>query len=201
MKIQGLKNVNITVLFSVPLNHLLISQEKIAKLFDITDAQRNASNFVEAPGLKVIILPNQKRDIAFEQSRFIVADKTGNSIEKSTLVDDFRKIFDAGPIDPTTVAAYGFNYDVLVESDGGNLSDIVGQKLLQLPNIKNGGAMVSFEKGGISYALDIKPINDKKTFLAHFNAHFTSNIIPNNEVLKKESVLQFKELEQIIKSI
>lgn len=201
MKIQSLKNANITVLFSVPLNHLLISQEKIAKLFDTADAQQNVHNFVEAPGLKVIILPNQKKDIAFEQSRFIVADKTGNSIEKSTLVDDFRKIFDAGPINSTTVAAYGFNYDVLVESGGGNLSDIVGQKLLQLPNIKNGGAQVSFEKGGINYAFDIKPTNDKKTFLTHFNVHFITNTIPNNEVLKMELALQFNELEQIIKSL
>ena len=200
MKIQSLQNNNITVLFSAPLNHLLISQDKLSKIFDTSDPQQNIRNFVEAPGLKLMIFPTQKKDIAFEPARLVVSDKSGVDIEKSALINDFRKVFNSDAIDPTKVAAYGFNYDVLVEMDRGSLGDIVGQKLSNLPNVKNGGAMVSFEKEGINYVLEIKPAKDK-IFLAHLNAHISSNKIPDDLILRSELASNFKIFIDILKTI
>lgn len=199
MKIQELKNLNITLLFSAPLNHLLISQDKLSKIFDTSDPQEKIQNFVEAPGLKLMIFP--KKDIVFEPARLIVSDKSGIDIEKSALIDDFRKIFNSDSIDSTKVSAYGFNYDVLVEmDDNGKLSDIVGSKLSVLANIKNGGAMVSFEKEGINYVLEIKPAKDK-IFLAHLNAHISSNKIPSDPTLKRELAFNFNTFIDILKTI
>ena len=146
MKIQGLKNLNITLLFSAPLNHLLISQADVIKLFTTGDPQKDIFNFVEASGLKVAIFPNQKKDIVFESLRVVLNDKNEVEIDKSTLITDFRKVLDSSFIDKTKIIAYGFNYDFLIELDNNN--DLISTKISKIPNItiKSAGINISFEK-------------------------------------------------------
>jgi len=113
MKIEAIKNINITVLFSAPINHLLVSQEELLNLFKSGDQQRDQHNFIEAPGLKVVAFPNLKKDIVFEASRFLINDKN-EVIEKTQIIDDLQKIINSSMIEKDKIIAYGFNYDTIV---------------------------------------------------------------------------------------
>ena len=145
MKMQELKNVNITALFSVPFNHLLISQGDIVKLFTTGDPQKDIFNFVEAPGIKIALFPNQKKEVVFENARLVVNDKSETDLSASTLISDFKKVFNSDSVDKDKVTAYGFNYDMLIELNGSKLTDLIGTKIFQLPDIKikNAGITIS----------------------------------------------------------
>lgn len=202
MKIQGLKNLNITLLFSAPLNHLLISQSDVVKLFTTGDTQKDLFNTIEAPGFKAIIFPNQKKDIAFEPSRVSLNDKSEVEISQSVIVSDLRKILDSSLfIDQNKLVAYGFNYDFLVELDNGD--DLIGKKISELPNItiKNPGVNFSFEKSGATNILSINPTGKEGLFLVHLNSNYNSTNIPADNILNEQISTQFKNLEEILKNL
>ncbi len=198
MKIQGLKNLNITLLFSTPLNHLLISKDDVVNLFKTGDAQKDLFSLVEASGLKVVIFPNQKKDVVFENSRVILSDKSEVVIDQSTIVADLRKILNANFVDQSKIIAYGFNYDFLVELDNG--TDLIGTKISQLPGITitNTGVNLSFEKNELTHVLNISSTGKKKLFLVHFNSHFNSTSIPEDAVLHEQIITQFKESKELL---
>lgn len=52
MKPQEIINKNITILFSEPLNHLLISPTELINSFKIGDEKLDRHTFIEAPVLK-----------------------------------------------------------------------------------------------------------------------------------------------------
>jgi hypothetical protein len=201
MKIKELKIANITLLFSSPLNHQQISQTEVVKLFATGNPQMDLLNFVEAPGLKLLILPNQKKEIAFEATRLAINDKSEAEIRKSALVDDFTKVFNSSAVNKSAVIAYGFNFDVLAEMETGNMNDLIGPKVSKLPNIISADINVVFEKDSIRHSLKITPAGMEKIFLVHFNAHIAVNTVPDNDELNKRMVFQFNKFENIIKDI
>jgi hypothetical protein len=202
MKIESIKNVNITALFSSPLNHLLISQKDLLDLFKTEDQENDKHTFIEAPGLKVLSFPSKQKEIIFEATRILVNDKTGRQIENIEVVDNLRNILKIGLIDQDKLTAYGFNYDVVVSSDSNfNINNLVGNKIASIENIKSAGANFSFEKNNIIYTLDIKPIRDEQKFVAHFNAHFNVSKLPDLQELKKEIKIQFEELKNVLQKI
>jgi hypothetical protein len=201
MKIKELKIANITLLFSSPLNHQQISQTEVVKLFATGNPQMDLLNFVEAPGLKLLILPNQKKEIAFEATRLAINDKSEAEIRKSALVDDFTKVFNSSAVNKSAVIAYGFNFDVLAEMETGNMNDLIGPKVSKLPNIISADINVVFEKDSIRHSLKITPAGMEKIFLVHFNAHIAVNTVPDNDELNKQMVFQFNKFENIIKDI
>jgi len=204
MKIEAIKNINITISFSSSLNHLLISQKDLLELFKTGDPQKDLHTFIEAPGLKVLIFPNRQKDIVFEANRVLVNEKTGVRPEESKIIDNFQKLIEKNIIERDKIIAYGFNYDVLVfpESEDFDINNFVGSKISAIgENIKSAGVNLAFDKNNIKYILEIKPLgNGKQKFLVHLNAHFGKEL-PSFEELKKEVVIQFKELEEIIKKI
>lgn len=202
MKIQGLKNLNITLLFSTPLNHLLISQGEVVELFKTGDMQKDLFSTIEAPGFKAVIFQNQKKDIAFENSRVSLSDKSEVEISQSVIVSDLRKILDSKLfVDQSKIIAYGFNYDFLAELDNGN--DLIGKKISELPNItvKNPGVNFSFEKNGATSILSISPTGKEKLFLVHLNSNFNSVVVPADKVLNEQIITQFKNLEEILNNL
>ena len=202
MKIESIKNVNITALFSAPLNHLLISQKDLLDLFKTENQENDKHTFIEAPGLKVLSFPSKQKEIIFEATRILVNDKTGNQIENIEVINDLRNILKIGLIDQDKLTAYGFNYDVVVLSDSNfNINNLVGNKIASIENIKSAGVNFSFEKNNIIYALDIKPIRDEQKFVAHFNAHFNVSKLPDSQELKKEIKMQFEELKNVLQKI
>lgn len=203
MKIEAIKNINITTLFSEPLNHLLISQKDLFDLFKTNDKDKDLHTFVEAPGLKVLIFPNLKKEVVFEGVRVLVNDKSETVLEKSEVINDFKKIINSNMVNMDKLAAYGFNYDVIVipENNSFKISDLVGTKIAGIANIKNAGVNILFDKDNIAYVLEIKPVGKEKKFVAHFNAHFSTNKLPDDEQLKKEVSKQFEEFKKIIQKI
>ena len=205
MKIESIKNVNITALFSTPLNHLLISQEDLLKLFKTENQENDKHTFVEAPGLKVMTFPNLKKEIVFESVRILVNDKSETLPENSNVVDDFQKIIDDNMVEQDKIAAYGFNYDVVMspENDSFKIDDLVGVKIANLADIdiKSAGVNILFDKDNVTYVLEIKPIGNEHKFIVHFNAHFSTNKLPDNIKLKEELGVQFEEMKKIIEKI
>lgn len=190
------------MLFSSPLNHLLISQSDLVKLFSTGDVQKDLFSFVEAPGLKLAIFPNQKKDIAFENSRIVLNDKSEVEVSQSTVVADIRKILNNKIfIDRSKIIAYGFNYDFLVELEIGN--NLIGTKISKLPGvtIKSAGINISFEKNGLTHMLTITPTGKEKIFLVHFNSHFNSTNIPEDSILKEQIIAQSNEFKEILNNL
>lgn len=203
MRIESIKNLNITALFSAPINHLLISQKDLLNLFKTENQENNKHNtFIEAPGLKVLAFPDKQKEIIFEATRVLINDKTGRQIEKTEIVEDLLNILKISSIEQDKLTAYGFNYDVVVLPDGSfNISDLVGSKIINIGNIKSAGVNFSFEKDNINLVLDIRPIGNEQKFIAHFNAHFNANKLPDSIKLKKEIGAQFEEMKKIIEKI
>jgi hypothetical protein len=202
MKIKSIKIINITALFSSPINHLFISPKDILEVFKTGDPKKDTFNVIEAPGLKVMVFPEQKKEIVFEGNRLVVNDKSEKLVESSSVVSDFRKILNKNIVDATTkLAAYGFNFDVIAESEN-SFTDLIGRSVSKIPNISSAGVSVSFEQNSVNYMLAITPTpNDKKLFVVHFNAHLSSNAIPYDGELKKQLMSQFIEFEKTIKNI
>ncbi|EKD95779.1 MAG: hypothetical protein ACD_24C00334G0002 [uncultured bacterium] len=203
MKIEAFKTNNITVLFSEPINHILISQTTLFNLFKTGDEEKDKFTFVEAPGLKVLLFPNQKKELAFEGLRILVNDKNEVGPEDSSVIDDFQKILNKDMMDQNKISAYGFNYDVVVrpESSSFNISDLVGNKISQISGLKSAGVNASFEKDNIVYTLNIKPIGSGDKFFANFNAHFNINKLPNTDELKKQIKQQYEVFSNLIQNI
>lgn len=205
MKIEAIKNINITVLFSTPINHSLVSQADILNMFKSGDSQKDQHTFVEAPGLKAAVFPNLKKEIIFEANRFLVNDKS-DKIEETQIVGDLQKIINSNMIEQNKIAAFGFNYDAVVapQSVDFKIDDLVGEKVSKIQGIKSAGINVSYEKNNALYVLEIKPLKsegDEKKFFAHFNAHFNVNKFPSKENLESDVKKQYDEFKDIIEKI
>ncbi len=203
MKIETVKNVNITVLFALPINHLLIGQETLLDLFKTGDEEKDKRTFVEAPGLKVLMFPNQKKEFVFEGTRILVNDKSEIIPEKSAVIDDFEKIIKSDMFEQGKVAAYGFNYDAVIipENSSFKITDLISSKVAAIKDIKSAGVNILFEKDGATYVLEIKPIGSEQKFVAHFNAHFSVNTLPNTKELKVEINKEFLKFKDVIGKI
>ncbi|MEK7203247.1 MAG: hypothetical protein AAB653_02940 [Patescibacteria group bacterium] len=203
MKIEAIKNVNITALFVSPINHLLVSQKGLLDLFKTGDETKDKMAFIEAPGLKVLIFPNRKKEFVFEGIRILVNDKSEILPENSEVIDDFEKIIKSDMVEQNKIAAYGFNYDAVIVPENSNFknSDLVGSKIADIQGIKSVGVSMVFEKNKTAYTFEIKPIGSEQKFIAHFNAHFSTNELPNFIGLKEKINKEFLEFEDIVKKI
>ncbi len=205
MRIESIKNVNITALFSAPFNHLLISQKDLLDLFKTGNQENDEHAFIEAPGLKILIFPKRQKEIVFESNRILINEKTGVEPEKSEVVEYLQKILEGNFIEKDKIAAYGYNYDIVIEPEGGGfkIDDFIGKKFSSLVEIKSAGINISFDKNNIKYVFETRPLKDNdQKLVAHFNAHFSVSELPSNKELKESLRAQFEELKNsIIKKI
>ena len=205
MKIESIKNVNITLLFSGPINHLLVSQQDLFGLFKTSDIEKDKHTFIEAPGLKVFILPTQQKEIIFEANRILVNNKTGKNPENNELIVDLQKLLGTNLLEKDKVVAYGFNYDVIATPSSGNFNvkDLIGEKILaNIAGIKKADININFEQKGIKYTVGLNPLDENgQKFLIHLNAHFDILKLPDFEVFKKNFVEEYKNLEEITQKL
>lgn len=201
MNIESVKNINITLLFSSPLNHLLISQSDLLNKFKSEDADDNQHSFIGAPGLKILLFPKKQKEIVFEPTRILLNDKTGIAVENTEVVDDLQKILSLEAVDQNKLNAYGFNYDaVVVPKENFDFKDFISEKIINIGNLKSVGISISFEQNGVLYAVDLASINNNK-LVAHFNAHINTDKLPVVSELKIEIYKQYKEFENLINKI
>lgn len=200
MKIESIKNINITLLFSEQLNHLLISQKNLLEGFKLDSKDKHS--FIEAPGLKVLILPERQKEIAFEVNRILINDKSGSEIEKTSVVGDLQVVLSSDAVNKEKISAYGFNFDaVIVPEDNFSARDLVSDKVAGIGNLKSAGINILLEKDGLIFVLELKPMKNDKKFIAHFNIHYNSSELPLGDKLKNELKLNFKELIDILQKI
>ncbi|MFH1602262.1 MAG: hypothetical protein ABIB61_04900 [Candidatus Shapirobacteria bacterium] len=203
MKIQSqqLKKLNITALFD-KLDQSQVTSETIRDLFDLKGQEKENTPFVELPGTKVLIMPALKKEVVVEPNRLRVSDSNVEDLNKSKIVSDFEKIYEAFS-GKSILRAYGFNYDIALQLR----ENISYDKLLSssLKNIINGGelleagARVVFTKKGRKFDIQIVPSGQEKQIEVHANIHYESEKIDFTK-LTKELVSNYKEIEGSIKN-
>lgn len=205
MKIESIKKINITLLFSGPINHSLISQQDLLNLFRTGDAEKDKYTFIDAPGLRVFILPNQQKEIIFEANRILINDRTGKSSKDSEVVNDLQRLLDTNLLEKDKIIAYGFNYDVIAIPSNGSfeVEDLIGKKIITIiKEIKKAGINISFEKDGVKYLLNLNILEESgKKFLALINVHFDISELPNFITLKEKILKEYKNFEEIIQKL
>ncbi len=77
IKSQEIKQLNITAVFS-EIDHTSITAEKMRKVFELTEEEKKNSPFFESsPVVKILAIPNRKKDIIIEANRLRVNDRSG----------------------------------------------------------------------------------------------------------------------------
>lgn len=202
MELQEIKQINLTILFSEPLNHLLITLGKVLDVLKTGDKKLDQYNFIEAPSLKVFVFPNRQKELVFEANRLLVNDKSGSSPKVSEVVNYLSKIMKSGLIPQEKVAAFGFNYDAVISPSAKKMksTDFVSNKIAKIiKKIEKAGVQLVFHKGKIRFNFQTQPINKNK-LLAHLNAHY-SEALPSEEKLEKNLVKEFNYFISLIKKL
>jgi len=202
MKIQTIKQINIVVVFSEPINHLLITPKEILELFK-KEEKLPQHSLIEAPGLKVFIFPNEQKDLVFEAYRIILNDKSKKP-EESEIIDDLENILTKGGIvDRTKISAYGFNYFAVANSEKKNIEDLISSKITGIiENIKRVGIQIVFQKENTRETLYITPIEveAKDQFLIQLNLHYPQFLVSLKE-LKERFIKNFNEFINLVEKI
>lgn len=201
MKLEEIKKLNITILFSEPINHLLITPKRILNLFKIND-QPPRHSLIEAPGLKVFIFPQLQKDIIFEVNRLLVNDRGGALPNKSDLINYLNRLIKTEVVNQDKVVAYGFNFDALISPTTGavKFTDFIGTKISKVvKNIKEAGLQIIFHKEKVRFDFQIKPAGKDK-LLAHLNAHY-DGALPTKKKINENLLKQFGYFVSLIKKI
>lgn len=202
MEPKEIKLINITLLFSEPLNHLLITTQGVLELFKIGDKIPQHS-LIEAPGLKVFIFPERKKEIIFETNRLLINDKSGSLPQNSEVIDYLFKILEKGSsigLILEKIAAHGFNYDILIAPPSGlvQFNELVGSKISKIiENIEEAGIRTIFKKEEVRFDFQLNPVSKEK-IIAHLNAHY-SEPLPKKEKVKENLLKQYEYFISLIK--
>ncbi len=201
MELKSIKQMNITVLFPAPLNHLLISIQELIKDLNKDNQDQDKTTLLDAPGLKVLTYPKRAKDIVYEQNRLLINDREFENLEKSPIFDYLDKGFKQIKQDRKSIAAYGFNFDVIAKSI--KKRDLLGQQILRVvkgvaDEVQEQGAKVIFTRKGTRFDLQLTPLGSKDELLIHLNTHYSKNELPETKVLKKEAQSDFEEFKKLI---
>lgn len=204
MKIESVKNLNITLLFSAPLNHNLVSQQELFGSFKTDDPKDDLNSFIAAPGIRALIFPNRQKEIIFEANRILINEKTGKSPEDSSVVNDLRVIMEKSFFEKEKIAAYGFNYEIVAIPDGADfqINDLISEKIAKIGGIKGAGVSIVFGKDDTRQVLKIEPLEgiDQK-FNVSLNIHYSKKDLPSFDDLRKDLIFSFKEFVDVIAKI
>ncbi len=201
---ESIKKLNITLLFSSPLNHNLVSHQDLFDLFKTGDYQNDINNFIAAPGIRALILPAQQRDVVFESNRIIINERTGKNPDESDLISSLEKISGKNFFEKEKIAAYGFNYEIIAISDDENFgtNDLVSDKIANIGAIRGAGVDFVFDKDDKRYVAKIKSLEDvMKKFAVDLNIHYSQKDLPSFDDLKKHLIAGFGELKSLIAKI
>lgn len=201
MKIENfqLKKLNITALFD-KIDQSLITSERIRDLFVLKPEDKEKIFFINLPGIKVLIIPTLKKEVVIEPNRIQVSDTSSLNPEKSEVVADFKKVFEALK-GKATFRAYGYNYDIAVElEEKVPYDDLLSPGLKKLINggeLQEAGARVIYKKGNLKIDIQLVPGGQEKQLGVHANIHHEINNIDFAK-LNMELLDNYKEIEQAI---
>lgn len=200
MRLQSIKQMNITVLFPVPLNHALISIQELIKDLKKDNQEQDKTTVVDAPGLKALTYPNRAKDIVYEQNRLLINDRESLDPDKSSIFDYLDKGFKQTIQDRKSIAAYGFNFDVIAMNTkkGDFLNQHTLQVIRKIGEIQEQGSKVIFARNGKRFDLQLTPTGSKGELLVHLNVHYSKSELPEIKILKKEVESDFGEFKKLI---
>ena len=205
IKSQEIKQINITAVFS-EIDHTSITAEKMRRIFGLTEEEKKNSPFFEpSPAVKILAVPNRKKDIIIEANRLRVNDKSGKQPKESDLVQDFRKAFES-LVDREKIVAYGFNYDILVFTEEPIRYEIfIGDKMLSILNggsLSETGMRMVYKKEDKRFDLQVSPIvGNTNQFLLHLNTHYDKKEIKDFDFFRDQFIQGYLETQKIINQL
>jgi len=205
IKSQEIKQLNITAVFS-EIDHTSITAEKMRKVFELTEEEKKNSPFLEpSPVVKILAIPNRKKDIIIEANRLRVNDKSGKKPKESDLIQDFRKVFE-NLVDKEKMVAYGFNYDILVLTEQPiDYKIFIGSKMLSIIDegiLSEAGMRMIYRKDDKRFDLQISPIvGSVNQFLLHLNIHYDKKEIKNFDFFQDQFIQGYLEIQKIINQL
>ena len=191
MRLKKLQQVNFTAVYNDRINHSVIKTDDIARSLGANDNEQKT--VFEAPGVKVIILPQLKKEVVLEANRVVLNDNSGSDIGESSLPEDFYKLSDKLP---GSVGAYGFNYTIIIESSEAiDFSDFLSDHLKQVfGDIIGSGVTIKYGSGSTEYTMQLAPAGIKTEMIVSLNVNYASREIPPSEDLSAELTKNYEEL-------
>lgn len=201
IKSQEIKQLNITAVFS-EIDHTSITAEKMRNVFELTEEEKKNSPFLEpSPEVKILAIPNRKKDVIIEANRLRVNDRSGKKPKESDLIQDFRKAFE-NLVDKEKIVAYGFNYDILVFTEEPIEYEVfIGDKMLSILNkglLSEAGMRMVYKKEDKRFDLQISPIvGIANQFLLHLNIHYEKREIKDLNLFRDQFIQGYLEIQKI----
>ena len=201
IKSQEIKQLNITAVFS-EIDHTSITAEKMRKVFELTEEEKKNSPFLEpSPVVKILAIPNRKKDIIIESNRLRVNDRSGKKPKESDLIQDFRKVFE-NLVGKEKIVAYGFNYDILVLTEQPiDYKIFIGNKMLSIIDggmLSEAGMRMIYRKDNKRFDPQISPIvGNVNQFLLHLNIHYDKKEIKNFDFFQDQFIQGYLETQRI----
>lgn len=202
MELQEIKQINVTVLFSEPINHLLITPKEVVDLFKTGDEDLNQHSLIEAPGLKVFTFPKKQREVIFEANRLLINDKSGSSPKESKIIESLNSIMGAKMVSLEKIAAWGFNYDTIAVSKNKKIkpTDFISNKIAKIiKKVERAGVQLIFHKDKARFNFQTQPVAEDK-LLVHLNVHYRG-ILPSERKLKESLAREFNFFISLIKKL
>lgn len=177
MKLDSIKKINLTFLFSEPINHNDIHPDDILEVIELEEEEKST---VQGPHFIGIFL-EKGISIIFEQQRFLITDKRGMEPDDSEIVNYAIKILEDQLPEELKISAHGFNYDLVANCKDLTIDDLLGEGVTTLPfQLKSGGININFDHKNLKYSVQTKLMSkgDDKIGV-HFNVHNPQEGVPS----------------------
>lgn len=210
MTIDSIKKINITLLISEPINHSLVNQTSLLSLFNVVDKKTEdfkKYSFVQAPGLTVLNLIEEKKEIIFDYNRVLINDLFSTDPDSSNLAECIMKFVDgANLIQMDKIAAIGFNFTLVADNKKKiNYNNILTKKTLESfigkgENIEKAGFKINVLGKKAKKEIQLNSISEGKSIIAA-NYHFDGNTIIVHNKIREEMKESFNDLLKIINKV
>lgn len=188
-----LKGVNLTTL----------TPQQLLSPFQENNLQDKGIKLLEVKGIYIVIFPYKEIDIIIEASRILVNDRSGVEPKKSKLINYFKIALNSYT-EKKSLQAYGFNYDVSVETNKPfNFKTLLSNKVNSLARGKRylkSYARIAYESEKKKYDLRITPLQKNTQLSMHLNVHFQEVKI-NFKSLKDLLVTEYGEIQRVLRRL
>lgn len=206
--INSIKRLNITFVFSEPLNHILINSGKIVQVFAGSGENQEKYNSIQAPNFFVLQLQESQKEIAFEKNRVILSDKSGVEPKKSDLSEMAEKVFSETLAKLENISAEGYNFDLEItypdEEVASNffLSKKLSNslKIRKEEEILTSGIRTRIQGKHARREIQTEILSSNSIFF-HLNYHYTKKIAESSEVRRRRFQQNYNDAVKITQKL
>lgn len=201
------KRLNITFVFSEPLNHAFITPERVVKVFAQTNGAQEKHNLIQAPNLLVLLLRESKKEIIFEQNRVLINDNSGVSPEESNIIDLADKVHAGSFARKDATSAEGYNFDLIITKPDATIepaiflpTDFSSTFSQKDETIVASGMKMRIQAKGLRKELQVELLNENSV-LFHANYHYTGKIAENTSKRHKRFQKDYHDANKLAQKI